>query len=217
MNKHLDIPHIAELDSTSDADELTRILDTKGARGYIDTLNWPDQFPYRPLATFDIAHTGKAIYVNFTVREQCIRAVNTANNSAVCNDSCVEFFIDPKGDGHYWNFEFNCIGAIHTSQRTERHNAIRLTDEELGQVIRHASLGSEAFGDRPGIHTWSLLVIIPLSLIGVSYDGSPVLLRANIYKCSDKSAMPHYLTWNAVNTPKPNFHTPEYFGSITLL
>jgi hypothetical protein len=217
MDRHLDIPCIPTLDSTTNADELTSILDCKGTRGYIDTLNWQAQFHYRPLATFDIAHSGKAIYINFFAREQNIRAVNTANNSPVSEDSCVEFFVEPKGDGHYWNFEFNCIGAINASHRIERPNPTRLTDAELAQIIRHAFLGNTAFGDRTGIHTWSLLVIIPLSLIGVNYEGTPLPLRANLYKCSGKSTMPHYLTWNAIDTPKPNFHTTANFGSLTLL
>ncbi len=217
MDKHLDIPHIAELDETSSADVINRLLDSKGARAYIDTLNWAEQFPYKPATGFNIAHSGKAIYINFFTREQNIRAVNDANNSAVCNDSCVEFFVEPVRNGLYWNFEFNCIGTIHASSRTDRHNATHLSDAELAKVFRHASIESKPFGDRPGLHSWNLLAIIPLSLIDVSYEGTPINLRANFYKCSDKSAMPHYLSWNAISSDKPNFHLTDFFGTITLL
>ncbi|MDE6269894.1 MAG: hypothetical protein K2M12_03440, partial [Muribaculaceae bacterium] len=39
-------------------------------------------------------------------------------------------------------------------------------------------------------------------------------LRANFYKCGDLLSTPHFLSWNRVDTPHPDFHRPEYFGAI---
>ena len=33
-------------------------------------------------------------------------------------------------------------------------------------------------------------------------------------KCGDDTAVPHFLSWNPIGAPRPNFHTPEYFGEI---
>ena len=38
--------------------------------------------------------------------------------------------------------------------------------------------------------------------------------RANFYKCGDKLTVPHYVTWSPVETVKPDYHQPEYFGNI---
>jgi hypothetical protein len=43
-----------------------------------------------------------------------------------------------------------------------------------------------------------------------------MILRANFYKCGDNTAQPHYIAWNAVNHPTPNFHLPQYFGELHL-
>ena len=40
------------------------------------------------------------------------------------------------------------------------------------------------------------------------------LWRANVYKCADKSSHPHWLTWNRVDRVKPDFHRPEFFGTL---
>ena len=38
--------------------------------------------------------------------------------------------------------------------------------------------------------------------------------RAHFYKCGDKLQQPHFLSWNAIGNPKPNFHLPQFFGTI---
>jgi len=39
-------------------------------------------------------------------------------------------------------------------------------------------------------------------------------VKANFYKCGDNMKTPHYLSWNPIGTERPNFHTPDYFGTI---
>ena len=89
--KHLDIPYLPELDSMS-LDEAVKYLDEKGERQVIDNLNWKDQYPYRPLTAFTIAHSDTQIYIDFFTRCNYLRAVNDKNNSDVYQDSCVEVF-----------------------------------------------------------------------------------------------------------------------------
>jgi Carbohydrate-binding family 9 len=38
--------------------------------------------------------------------------------------------------------------------------------------------------------------------------------KANFYKCGDKLAQPHFLAWNRIETPEPDFHQPAFFGDI---
>lgn len=213
--KLLHVPQIDKIENLH-IDNIINILDEKGQRHIIDSLNWAKLFPYHPLSSFTIAHDGVYIYIDFFVRCNYLKAENYTNNSPVSQDSCVEFFVSPKGDNHYWNFEFNCIGTINASHRTERKNPTRLNDFELDQVIRYASCGNKPFQELEGIFTWNLLVAIPLTLIGVEYNGSPISMKGNFYKCASGSSQPHYLSWSPINTEKPDFHRQDFFGDIIL-
>lgn len=211
----LHVPFISDLDNYN-ISEIGSILEEKGERQMIQSINWDDQYPYQPLTAFAIAHSEKYIYVDFFVRCNYLRAVNYLNNSPVSEDSCVEFFIAPKCDNHYWNFEFNCIGTINASHRTERKNPTRLTDDELAQVKRYASCGTRPFNEIEGLFTWNLTIAIPLELIGLKYEGKAIAIQGNFYKCASGTSLPHYMSWNPINTDKPNFHCQEFFGDIIL-
>ena len=139
QRRHLDIPYLPELDSMT-LDQAVKYLDEKGEHQTIDHLNWKEQYPYRPLTAFTIAHSDTQIYIDFFTRCNYLRAVNYKNNSDVYQDSCVEFFVAPHGEAPYYNFEFNCIGTIHAARRMDRHSGEKLTDEQLDSVRRLAKL-----------------------------------------------------------------------------
>ena len=39
-------------------------------------------------------------------------------------------------------------------------------------------------------------------------------MTANFYKCGDKLQTPHFLSWNRIDLPSPNFHRPDFFGTL---
>ena len=41
--------------------------------------------------------------------------------------------------------------------------------------------------------------------------------KGNFYKCGDETEIEHYLMWNRVETEKPDYHRPEYFGKFILI
>lgn len=43
-------------------------------------------------------------------------------------------------------------------------------------------------------------------------DGQTI--KANFYKCGDELQTPHFLSWNPINIEKPDFHRPDFFGSL---
>jgi Domain of unknown function (DUF1083). len=186
----------------------------------IDQVNWPE-FPYKPQVEFRIMHSETEIYLQFHVKENGLRATyDYDDGSRPYTDDCVEFFMIPSDrDSSYFNLEMNCIGhgTFHYGpNRNERH---RCGDEIVSQIRRHSTLGSEAFGTREGEQEWTLTVAIPKRLYAqadldlTSFSGRTV--RANFYKCGDRTAVPHFLSWNPIRVPKPNFHTPEWFGEVT--
>lgn len=212
----LHIPYLPALASCENLADATKILEQHGKRIYIDSVNWPDEFPYHPLASANLGHDGKNIYVDFFVRCNSHRAVNNTNMSPVHEDSCVEFFVAPDGRTPYINFECNCIGTISASRRIDRHNSTPLTDDELDSVRRYASCGSHPFEVRDELSSWNLCEAIPLELLGIEWKGQPIELMGNFYKCGDKTTVPHFLSWAPIDTPQPDFHRPEFFSKIVL-
>lgn len=216
MQKTLNVPYIADLDFLN-TDAIFNRLESSGVRHNIGELNWKEQYPYHPLTTFTIAHSANYIYVNFFVRCNYLRAMNFENNSPVYEDSCVMFFVQPEGSKGYWNFEFNCIGTIKASHRESRNTAITpLSDSEIAAIAVLPSCGRRPFREVEGLFTWDILAAIPLSLLGLKYEGKPLELRGNFYKCASGTSQPHFLSWSPISTPAPDFHRPEYFGKIIL-
>lgn len=217
-NKSFVIPAIPDLDRTPLSD-VAPLLRDHGSRLSIDTLNWPDAYPYAPITVVTAAHSDTTLYLDFDVRCNYLRAVNTEDNSPVHQDSCVEFFVAPVPGTRspYINFEFNCIGTLSAAMRRGRSEDVRpLTAEQLATVRRHSSCGTRPFNEIEGLFTWNLTVAIPLELLGLTAADLPVTLYGNFYKCADLTASPHFLSWGGIDTPQPDFHRPEFFLPIEL-
>lgn len=175
--------------------------------------NWPDANTCFPEVCFQIEYDACTLYLRFEVNEPRIRATNTEPNSPVWEDSCVEMFLATSPDS-YVNFEFNCIGTALASTGSERNDRDFLPDEAIHRISTGPSLGKAAFEERTGT-LWSLEVDIPFSVLGLAHNqvvGQS--FRANFYKCGDGLSTPHYLSWNRIDSPYPDFHRPGDFGTI---
>jgi len=182
----------------------------------INCLNWPDGFPDKPEVRFKIVIIENGLMIKFYVKEDYTRATFTIDNQEVYHDSCVELFIDPSGDGTYYNFEFNAIGTLLLGFGADRHNRPRASQEITKQIIRLSSNGIVPFENIQLDKPWNLTVIIPFSAFwhheSLSLQGKKI--KANFQKCGEDLPIPHYLTWNPILTPKPDYHQPAYFGTI---
>ena len=195
--------------------DLDTALELSGARFDVDCVNWPEAFPYAPLCGGRVARTRDALVVDFRVSGLDLRARNTADNGRQWEDSCVEVFIqDPDGDPYY-NFEINALGKVLACSGPERHNRTPRPAEEMEQILRFTQMEGGPL-EQEGIHTWRVGVVIPFRLLGIDLERLPRSIRANFYKCGDKTAHPHFLSWSPVETPKPDFHRPEFFGELIL-
>lgn len=212
----LTAPFIERLDDLS-MEEVCDVLEVEAPKYGINSVNWKEQFPYHPITVFSIAHSRRYIYVNYFVRCNYLKAVYYKNNAKVCEDSCVEFFLQLPESPEYWNFEFNCIGAVCASHREERHSPTRLTDAEIAKIKRYASCGGNPFQELEGLFNWNVAIAIPFDLIGLDFAKLPVTIKGNFYKCASGTSMPHFLSWAPILTEKPDFHTPQFFGNIVLL
>ena len=137
----LHIPFNPALDGLG-LEDVANALEEGGARFSVESVNWPEAFPYRPLTVITAAHTRKYIYIDFLVRCNYLRAVNFTDNSPVSEDSCVEFYVEPDPDSpKYWAFEFNCVGTINAAVCTSQKECTPLQPEILKNIKRYASVG----------------------------------------------------------------------------
>lgn len=210
------LPYAPQLEDRA-LSEVANLLEEVGVRLSVESLNWPAEFPYRPLTVVSAAHSGKHIFLDFFVRCNYLRAVNYSPNSPVSEDSCVEFFVAPASTPEaYWSFCFNCIGTVRCKAR-DGGSFRFLSPEELGRIRCYASVGNRPFQEVEGSFIWSVSVAIPLDMLGIDYKpGEPVELAANFNKCASATSQPHYLSWAPISSEHPDFHRPDCFGRLVL-
>ena len=195
---------------------LPQLFDREGIEFHsVGQVNWAE-FPYAPEVKFRIAYTENSVLLNFKVKEASVRAHFGEDNGSVWTDSCVEFFSIPAGDGIYYNIECNCIGTILIGAGAVRNDRERAPKEITSLVERWSSLGSEPFEERIDDTDWEVALIIPYAAFFkhqiTSLDGKEI--KANFYKCGDELQTPHFLSWNPIEIEKPDFHRPDYFGTL---
>ena len=211
--KQLAVPFIPDLEKM-DFKALELAMETGAAKAYIDTVCWPGEFPYAPDAAFSIARSATHIVVHYRVSGLDLRAKAMENNGPVWEDSCCEFFVADPSDGTYYNFEMNCIGTLLAAKRRNRQDFRHFTDSLHGKIARFTSLERKEYDVSGEIVQWRTAVCIPMELAGIDGRNLPRSVRANFYKCADKAAHPHFLSWNPVEVPQPDFHRPEFFGEL---
>ena len=203
---------------TLHSDNLEHVAETLSTteRHIIGCVNWPEAFPEKPQASFQMAHNGTELFIRFTVEEAGTLAAIREDNGEVWTDSCVEFFIALDDTGYY-NFEFTCIGKALLGFRKERPHAVHAAPEIMQSIKRLSSLGKENFEEKSLGQPWTLTVAIPASAL-FKHDirqWKGLTAQANLYKCGDKLSTAHYLSWAPIDTEKPNFHVPRCFIPIT--
>ena len=209
--KTLQVPFIADFEEV----DIDTALELEGARFQVDQVNWPAAFPYAPFCAGRIARTEDGLVVDFRVSGLDLRAKNTKDNGSQWEDSCVEFFVQNPDGSEYYNFEINPIGKILAAAGPDRSSRVKRPAGQMAEILRIARFeGPQDY--EGGIWNWRVTVVIPFDLIGVDPENLPEALRANFYKCGDKTAHPHFLSWSPVGTPAPDFHRPEFFGKLIL-
>lgn len=208
MAKSLLIKKVANQDLSLDYDVLKNTFGSKSVN-HIDQCPWREAFPYAPYATFKIVHSADYIGLYYAVEENFVKAQAIRANENVWEDSCVEFFISLDNKQTYYNFEFNVLGTgligYGPSVKAERN---RLSAEKidtvatLTQVVKHN-----------GEKKWEIYLIIPKTLFAIeNFDGNT--FHGNFYKCGDGLPNPHFIAWNTIDHPSPNFHLPQFFGDL---
>ncbi len=184
----------------------------------------PDSSDHRPKVQAKLLFDAATIYGIFHVKDKYVRAVHTRFQDMVCRDSCVEFFVKPKPDKGYFNFEFSACGGFliyYVTDTTRRPDGefegFVVLPQEHGDLVKiYHSLPSPVEPEIQEDTDWVLEFAIPCELlekyIGTVGDPAGQTWRANFYKCADKTSHPHWASWTPL--PKTDFHLPECFGTL---
>jgi len=185
-------------------------------------LNYMGEKPsHFPVTEVKLTYDNQNIYVIFRVKDRYVKAIAKDINGRVWEDSCVEFFFTPGPDVSrgYFNMEMNCKGIFlinwHKNGNQEKGH---MEDSDNKHIIVSFSLKEDVMEEIEKPTTWTVEYCIPFFVLEkymeVDRPAPGKVWKANFYKCADKTSHPHWLTWAPVGFPTPQFHLPEFFGTI---
>lgn len=181
----------------------------------VEEVNWVSPAVI-PQVKVRMGYDNRALFLRYEVTEPGFRLAENHDNGRIWEDSCVEFFLQPDPQGGYYNLEINAGGALLLGYGTDRHRRVAAPPATLASLRRWARM--EVLWEAGAPTTcWSVGIELPFpALYNHVFSPKPGdSIRANFYKCGDKTDTPHFLSWQPVGTATPDFHRPEYFGLLS--
>lgn len=177
---------------------------------------------HMPRTQAKLAYDERFIYAIFQVEDRYVRAVAAGHQDSVCRDSCVEFFFTPGSDpkAGYFNLEMNCGGTmLFNFQMIPWKDVVVVDESDIKRIEVAHTLPRIVDPEIAEPTTWTVEYRVPTNLLArycpsATKPAPGVVWRANLYKCADETSHPHWLTWAVVQNPVPNFHLPQYFGTL---
>lgn len=200
--------------------------------GHIGQLNW-DAYSDEVESRFYVLYNDYNLYVLLLTQglhETKPRANVRAFQGPVHLDSCLEFFLsyDPNHK-RYMNIETNALATKYIAVGDGRKNRYNPNAEEASSII----IESVRFGD-PALkrlkfdYDWGVFIHLPIRFLASYWpeilddEGNLNALKpgqkikGNFYKCGDDTEVPHFFSWSPIETEKPDFHRPEFFGQLIM-
>lgn len=190
----------------------------------IDEFSWHESGP-KPLTTGRALYDDRAVYLQYHVEDRDITAEVTDLNGPTYRDSSVEFFADPnpEDDSMYFNFEPNCCGQFKLAWQErdweERGIGRDLVSPEVADRIDvETSVPGPTKESHPDDEEWWLAAAIPFDVLSelTGLEIGPTEgteWRGNFYRSGVQSES-QKATWNPIEKPEPDYHSPEFFGEL---
>jgi hypothetical protein len=184
----------------------------------------PGGSDHRPVTHAKVLYDADRIYVAFRVRDRFVRCLATEYQGPVYADACVEFFVRPREDKGYFNFEMNCGGTLLLRNVTD---PTRVGDELAeytnvpwslaSQIQVYHSMPKTVEPEIADPVEWVVEYSVPFALfesfVGPLGDLAGQEWRANFYKCAENNSHPHFASWSPIHG-ELNFHQPQFFAPI---
>jgi len=167
-------------------------------------------------------YTEEGIYLHYRVQDQYVLTTRTEYRGQVWKDACVEFFVQPRPERGYFNFEINSGGtmllAYHENPDYEGEGPRGGVPWSLAKQVQiYHSLPKIMAPETKDPVTWQIEAFIPFSLfeeyLGPLGDISAQEWRANFYKCAEDNSHPHWAAWSPILEGQ-TFHAPRFFGVL---
>lgn len=176
--------------------------------------------PFRPLTKVKMMYDSENIYIIFKVQDNFVRLRTQGFNGKVFEDACVEFFFAPDSDLplSYFNLEMNAGGTALMEFHPDAKTTVRLKPEDFEPVEVAHSMPKNLEKEITEPVTWTVEYKLPISILKkfskVTEPSSGTIWKANFFKTSSRSSNPHYITWSFVGNKTPQFHLPQFFGTL---
>ncbi|MFZ2538901.1 MAG: carbohydrate-binding family 9-like protein [Oscillospiraceae bacterium] len=185
----------------------------KGNVAKINVYNWNCE--YQPVAFAKMCYIkDQGFAVLLSCEEKNPLATYTKPNCMVCEDSCLEVFANFKPtmeDKGYINFEANANGSLLCEYGKAGGNRQKLV--EMGLYNPKISVSKTK-------NDWGYTLFIPLDLIEKVYGNAEFKsgdkIKANFFKCGDKTKSPHYGSYTKIDWECPSFHRPQFFSDMMI-
>ena len=181
---------------------------------YISSYVW-DENHYCPESRAYVGWNEKGLHVWMLSLETVLRMEVKQYGGRVCDDSCLEFFLNPspgKSDT-YLNYECSPLPCVFFSTGSARENRNILPALPPGMLPHSIVLPQKG---------WSISYLIPADYLKKEFGvelRSGLRMKGNFYKCGDLTPYPHFGSWNPIDAhlfPQPDFHRPEFFEEMIL-
>ncbi len=175
---------------------------------------------YRPIVHAKMMYDSENVYVIFRVQDRNVRSITTEINGPVWKDSAVEFFFSPNTESplNFFNLEVNCGGTPLLEYNPNLRIGPKPVPEDIKKIEIGHSLPKIVDPEILEPLTWTVEYRIPLEMLEnyskISRPKKGIIWKANFYKIAEITSNPHYATWSPINHPKPQFHLPQYFGTL---
>jgi len=179
---------------------------------------------HRPKTEARVLYDAKGLYVRFRVKDRYVRSVETEYHGRVWEDAAAEFFVQPKAERGYFNFEINCGGTMLLSyhENPGYQGPVARKDggvpwELASQVVIEHSMPEVVDPEMTEPVEWHIAYFVPFALleayVGPLGDVSGQVWGANFYKIAETNSHPHFGAWSPI-LEGVNFHSPQFFGVI---
>jgi hypothetical protein len=175
---------------------------------------------FHPVAQAKMMYSDRDLYVIFRVQDRYVHCITTEYNGPVCKDACVEFFFSPDIDfpDRYFNLEINCGGTILMGYIIPQKGHKNMDVDDIKKIEIAHVLPRVVDPEITVPIVWTIECRIPLALLEkyatVTHPKAGMAWRANFYKTASDSSNPHWITWSFVDHKTPDFHLPQFFGTL---
>ena len=183
--------------------------------------NYMGQIPsFQPLTKAKMMYDSENIYIIFKVLDNFVRLKTQGFNGKVFEDACVEFFFAPDSNLplSYFNLEMNAGGTALMGFHPDAKTTLMLEPEDFEPVVVAHSMPENLENEITEPVTWTVEYKLPISVLKkfskVTNPASGTIWKANFFKTSSRSSNPHYVTWSFVDNKTPQFHLPQFFGTL---